>query len=75
MGDDSDLAECDIPPPESHGPISLSFDLSIISELSFQAVEQDRRDFTFIATGDNDESLDCSHDSFFFDVDVPYLPL
>lgn len=75
VGDDSDLAECDIPPPETNGPISLSFDLSITSELSFQAVEEDRRDFTFVATGDNDESIDCSHDSFFFDVDVPYLPL
>jgi hypothetical protein len=75
VGDDSDLASCDIPPPETNGPISLSFDLSITSELSYRASEEDRRDFTFIATGDNDESIDCSHGAFYFDVDVPYLPM
>ncbi len=75
VGDDSDLAECDIPPPETHGPISLSFDLAITSELSFMAIDEGRSDFTFIATGDNDPDIDCSHDEFFFDVDVPQLAL
>lgn len=75
VGEDSDLATCDIPPPETTGPISLAFDLSITSELSYLALEEGRRDFTFVATGDNDEDIDCSHEAFFFDVVVPYLPL
>ncbi len=75
VGEDSDLATCDIPPPETNGPISLSFDLSITSELSYLAIEENRRDFTFVTTGDNDESIDCSHEAFFFDVEVPYLLL
>jgi hypothetical protein len=74
VGDHSDLAECDIPPPETQGPISLSFDLSITSELSFRAVDEDRAEFGFIATGDNDPDIDCAHQTFFFDVSVPQLP-
>ena len=75
VGEDTDLAECDIPPPETHGPISLSFELAITSELSFRAIDEQRSEFTFIATGDNDSQVDCSHDAFYFDVEVPYLDL
>ena len=32
-------------------------------------------EFSFIATGDNDQSIDCSHAAFFFGVDVRCLPL
>jgi len=74
VGEDSDLADCDIPPPETQGPISLSFDLSITSELSYRAIDQSRAEFGFIATGDNDPQSDCSHREFYFDVEVPYLP-
>ena len=75
VGDDTDQADCDIPPPETTGPISLAFDLAITSELSFRSIDEGHSEFTFIATGDNDSDIDCSHDAFYFDVDVPYLPL
>jgi hypothetical protein len=74
VGEDSDLADCDIPPPETQGPISLSFDLEITSELSYMAIDESRAEFTFVATGDNDPSTDCSHREFFFEVTVPHLP-
>ena len=74
LGEDSALAECDIPPPETQGPISLNFDLSITSELSYRAIDQDVVEFGFIATGDNDPSVDCAHQAFSFQVEVPYLP-
>ena len=64
----------DIPPPETQGPISLSFDLDITSELSYRAIDEARAELGFIATGDNDPETDCSHREFFFDVEVPYLP-
>ena len=75
VGEDTDLADCVIPPPETPGPISLSFDLSITSELSYSAIDESRAEFGFIATGDNDPQSDCSHDAFYFEVDLPYLPL
>lgn len=73
-GEDAGMATCDIPPPETRGPISLSFDLGITSELSYRAIEAGRAGFTFITTGDNDEGVDCSHRPFSFTVQVPYLP-
>ncbi len=74
VGEETDLAECDIPPPETQGPISLSFDLSITSELSFRAIDEGVAEFGFIATGDNDSDVDCAHETFFFEVDVPHIP-
>jgi hypothetical protein len=75
LGDETDLADCEIPSPETLGPISLSFDLSITSTLSYRAIEEERLEFGFVATGDNDPSIDCAHDFFFFDVTLPYLPI
>lgn len=75
LGEDQGMAECDIPPPETTGPIRISFDTELTAELSFRAIESQLYDFTFITTGDNDASTDCSHEPFFFDVEVPYLDL
>lgn len=74
LGDETDQADCDIPPPETQGPIALSFDLAITSELSFRAIDETRAEFGFVATGDNDPDIDCAHEAFFFEVTVPYLP-
>lgn len=72
-GEDAGLATCDIPPPETRGPISLAFDLSITSELGYRAIDAGEAAFTFIATGDNDPDIDCAHDAFSLQVEVPYL--
>ena len=68
-------SECDIPPPETTGPIVLSFDTSLTSELSYRAIEAEAYDFTFIATGDNDADTDCAHETFFFEAEVSTLKL
>lgn len=75
LGEEAGLAECDIPPPETTGPIVLSFDTSITSELSYTAIESEAYDFTFVATGDNDPDTDCAHETFFFEATVPLLDL
>jgi len=75
LGEEAGLAECDIPPPETTGPIVLSFDTSLTSELSYRAIEAEAYDFTFIATGDNDADTDCAHETFFFEAEVPTLKL
>jgi hypothetical protein len=73
VGDETDQADCEIPPPETQGPISLSFDLSITNELSYRAIDENRAEFGFVATGDNDAWSDCAHEYFYVDVEVPYL--
>ena len=75
LGAAAGLAECEIPPPETTGPIKLAFDTSVTSTLSYTAIDQDRFDFGFIATGDNDPTTDCSHETFYFDVTVPYFEI
>ena len=75
LGEEAGLAECEIPPPETTGPIVLSFDASLTSQLAFTAIENDQYDFTFIATGDNDPDTDCAHETFFFEATVPVLDL
>jgi len=72
IGEDEGLAECVIPPPETVGTISLEFDPSLVAELSYRALEDDRYDFGFVALGDNDDT-DCYHEEFSFLVEVPVI--
>ena len=72
LGEDVGLAECQIPPPETNGIMSLSFDSSIANQLAFVAMTQERFDFSFITMGDNDET-DCSHEDFEFEVEIPFI--
>jgi hypothetical protein len=72
IGEAEGLADCEIPPPETEGLMSLRFDPEIVTELSFRALEEERYEFTFITMGDNDDS-DCFHEDFSFLVDVPYI--
>lgn len=72
IGEDDGLADCTIPPPESGGTMSLSFEPDIVNELSFRAVAQQRSEFSFVTLGDNDDS-DCYHDDFEFTVEVPFV--
>lgn len=74
VGEDEGYASCDIPPPETRGLMSLQFEEAISSQLALQAIEQDRYEMTFITLGDNDTS-DCSHEDFAFEVEIPYVAL
>jgi hypothetical protein len=72
LGEDDGLASCDIPPPETNGIMSLSFESSVVNELAFRAIEAGAYDFTFVTVGDNDDT-DCYHEDFAFDVEIPYV--
>ena len=73
LGQENGSSECDIPPTETEGVMSLSFDTAVIEQLSLRAVQEGRFEFGFITTGDNDPSDDCSHDDFEFEVEVGYV--
>lgn len=73
MGEDEGLAECSIPATETPGEMTLDFDPSIVAQLSYRAVQENRADFTFITIGDNDPDKDCSHNAFEFRVNVSYV--
>jgi hypothetical protein len=75
LGETEGRADCEIPPPETNGIMSLSFDDDLVNELSFRAVQAERFDFSFITMGDNDPELDCAHEEFAFVVEVPYVRL
>ncbi len=65
--------ECDIPDTETAGPISLNYDEETVSELSYRAITDNRYEFAFVATGDDNEESDCMHDEFSFSIEIPYL--
>ncbi len=73
LGEAEGRATCEIPPPETNGIMSLAFDASLVSALSYRAVQEGRFDFAFITMGDNDPGDDCTHEDFAFTVDVPYV--
>jgi hypothetical protein len=73
LGDDDDRSDCEIPPTETRGVMSLSFDPDLVNELSLRALQEDRYVFSFITTGDNDPESDCSHEDFAFEVEVGYV--
>ena len=73
LGEETGESQCEIPSTEVEGEISMSFSSSIINELSARAIAEERFDFGFVTTGDNDPSTDCQHDEFSFSVAVEYL--
>ena len=73
LGEETDgLSECVIPEPETPGPISLNFEGDLVDILSLRAVQVEEFVFSFITTGDNDDS-DCSHEDFDFLVTAPVV--
>lgn len=75
LGEAEGRSACEIPPPETDGIMSLSFEASLANELSLLAIQQNRFEFSFITIGDNDASTDCRHADWAFIVDVPYVEL
>lgn len=73
LGDGTGESTCDIPDTEVEGPISLTYSQALVSELSLMAIEDERVDFGFVTTGDNDPESDCQHDAFGFTIEIPYL--
>ena len=75
LGDGTGESTCDIPDTEVEGPISLNYSEELVSQLSLSAIEDERYDFGFITTGDDNEDSDCKHEEFGFTIEVPYLAL
>ena len=75
LGDGTGESTCDIPDTEVEGPISLAYSEELVSELSLLAIEDERYDFGFITTGDDNPETDCMHEEFGFTIEVPYLSL
>ena len=73
LGQGDGLSECDIPPTETEGIMSLSFDTTVVEQLSLRAVQEGRFEFGFVTTGDNDPDQDCAHEDFEFEVEVGYV--
>jgi len=73
LGQDEGTSDCDIPPTETEGVMSLSFGTATVEELSLRAVQEGRFEFGFVTTGDNDTSQDCAHADFEFEVEVGYV--
>jgi hypothetical protein len=73
LGEAEGQSECDIPPPETNGPVALAFDPALVSELSFRAVQAGTFDYSFVTIGDNDPVVDCYHDAFTIEVEAPYV--
>jgi hypothetical protein len=72
LGEEEGLSDCTIPEPEQPGPISLSFEGELVDLLSFRALQVEAFEFSFVTTGDNDNS-DCSHEDFGFLVTAPVV--
>jgi hypothetical protein len=73
LGQASGESECDIPDTEVEGPIALNFSEEIVSRLSLSAIQDERYEFAFVTTGDDNAESDCMHEEFGFTVEVPYL--
>ena len=74
IGADEGLSECTIPPPETNGPMALTFGGELVRQLSYVAVQEKRFEFMLATIGDNDPQTDCSHETFGFQIEVTYLP-
>lgn len=72
LGAAEGLASCEIPVAEEEGLLRLDFSQSVINELSYRAIVEDRLDFGFVTMGDNDDT-DCSHDPVRFTIEVPFF--
>lgn len=73
LGEEDGEADCEIPSTETEGPISLSYSKDLVAALSARALDEERFEFGFVTTGDNDPATDCQHAEFGFTVEVEYL--
>jgi hypothetical protein len=73
LGEADGRSTCEVPPPETSGPLRLDFDPDLVNELAFRAVELGKTEFGFVTIGDNDPELDCRHEAFAFDVELPVV--
>lgn len=67
------LSACELPPTDTNGNISLSFSAELAKSLAELLQAQQVLHFSWITTGDNDDS-DCRHTDIAIPVVLHYLP-
>ena len=72
LGAKDGLGSCFIPPTETTGTMSLSFDGKLIRDLVSRAIKANSYELKWTTLGDNDGS-DCRHQDFGFHVDISYV--
>lgn len=73
LGQEDGLSDCTIPPPETRGALLLDYEQGLVDRLALRAAQLNQQQFGFITIGDNDPQLDCRHEAFSFEVEVPYI--
>jgi hypothetical protein len=73
LGEDEGRSDCVIPDPETRDSLLLRYDDDLVDELAVRARRGGGPSFGFVVIGDNDPELDCRHEAFSFEVDVPYV--
>lgn len=73
-GGSEGLSECHVPPTETNGQIALEFSDEMNRALARKLEAERTFDFSWITTGDNDNS-DCRHSAISFDLEIQYITL
>jgi hypothetical protein len=74
LGEAEGLSSCEVPPPETPGPLALAFGEPVVGALAERAHAEDRYAFDLVTYGDNDPDVDCSHSALSFRVEVTAVP-
>ncbi len=72
MGGAEGLSQCQLPPTETSGQIQLKFSPEMTLALASRLASEKTLSFSWITTGDNDDS-DCRHSEISFNMDVHYI--
>lgn len=71
-GGSAALSHCQLPPTETTGQIQLKFSPEMTLDLASQLFGANRLLFSWVTTGDNDDT-DCRHSPISFNMDVHYV--
>ena len=71
-GGDDGFSTCQLPPTDTKGSISLELTAELSEKLAVVLGTERKLDFSWITTGDNDDS-DCRHSAIDLDVSLQYI--
>lgn len=71
LGKDQGLGDCSWPITQQNGNIKFEFHNELLTHLGLKA-NSNQQVFSFVTTGDNDESVDCYHEKLEFTMQIHY---
>ncbi len=71
-GANSGLGSCTVPPTESSGNFSLSYDDSLIQRIGLRGGGSTHT-FKLVVTGDDNPDIDCRHEALSFNINATYV--